>query len=369
MRVATARLSLPERFTVPTINQLASVDTLAVGDQFPVYSSANGDARKASGTALLAFIEANFASPDYTTVLVAPTVSGFVQPIGNTGDNVWLIINAATDFAAGTVQLPPATSAIDGQQVLVVSQNALASVSVTSAGADVQGFPTSLGDYGFFAMRYSADMLAWYCVAQVLSAISVLPSITLTSDTATIKDVNGQTSLELSKNYAGVTAGNFVRVTNRATGSPPGIAAAGVDTNVGLNISAKGSGAIDLTSTGVINISAGAGSSIFQGDTVTVFGNVAMNVGGDTTAISANATAVDMSGGAGGVAFGRTVRVLKGTLAQATSALSLYADDVGARATITDATVTASGNFGAVITGGGANIVPAYHDGANWRIG
>ena len=119
---------------MPTINQLASVDTIAVGDQFPVYSTSNGDARKASGSALLAFIRANFASPDYTTVLVAPTVSGFVQPIGATSDNVWLIINAATDFAAGTVQLPPATSAIDGQQVLVVTQNALASVSVVMGG-------------------------------------------------------------------------------------------------------------------------------------------------------------------------------------------------------------------------------------------
>lgn len=356
---------------MPTINQLASTDTLSVGDQFPVYSAANGDARKASGTALLAFVEANFASPDYTTVLVAPTVSGFVQPIGNTSDNVWLIINAAADLAAGTVQLPPASSAIDGQQVLVVTQNALASVTVTSAGASVVGFPTSLGDNAFFAMRYSADMTTWYCVAQVLSAISVLSSITLTDPANTIKDVNGRTILALAPNYVGSGVGgtNFVLISNDDAGGSVGVDAEGVDTNIGLNISTKGTGALALTSNGVINISAGVGSSIFQGDTVTLFGNVALNVGGDTTAISANATAVDMTGGSGGVAFGRTVRVLKGTLAQANSALALYADDVGARATITDSTATASGNFGAVITGGGANIVPAYHDGTNWRIG
>jgi hypothetical protein len=34
-----------------------------------------------------------------------------------------------------------------------------------------------------------------------------------------------------------------------------------------------------------------------------------------------------------------------------------------------DATVTASGNFGAVVAGGGANKVPVYSDGTNWRIG
>jgi hypothetical protein len=41
----------------------------------------------------------------------------------------------------------------------------------------------------------------------------------------------------------------------------------------------------------------------------------------------------------------------------------------GTRGFITNSTVTASGNFGAVITGGGVNYVPAYYDGVNWRIG
>lgn len=41
----------------------------------------------------------------------------------------------------------------------------------------------------------------------------------------------------------------------------------------------------------------------------------------------------------------------------------------GARAFVTDATVAASGNFGATVTGGGANGVPVYSDGTNWRIG
>lgn len=354
---------------MPTFNQLASTDTLAVGDQFPVYSSANGDARKASGTALLAFIEANFASPDYTTILVNPTVSGFVQPIGATGDNVWLIINAATDFAAGTVQLPPTTSAIDGQQVLVVTQNAIASVSVTSAGADVQGFPTSLGDYGFFAMRYSADMLTWYCVAQVLSAISVLPSITLTSDTATIKDVNGQTSLELSKNYAGVTAGNFVRITNRATGAGPQVQAQGVDTNVGLTISAKGTGTLALGGSGGTTIS-GASVNIEPTGTFSVTNISGSSIidSSDVTIRAANAP-IEIDEYNVGTVMGRATVLTACTKAQADSALALLAVKVGARTTITDSTTAPTGNFAATIAGGGANVTPAWFDGTNWKIG
>ena len=42
----------------------------------------------------------------------------------------------------------------------------------------------------------------------------------------------------------------------------------------------------------------------------------------------------------------------------------------GARGFITDGTIAAAGNFGASITtGGGANQIPVYSDGTNWRIG
>ena len=41
----------------------------------------------------------------------------------------------------------------------------------------------------------------------------------------------------------------------------------------------------------------------------------------------------------------------------------------GARAFVTDGSVVAAGNFGTVVAGGGANNVPVYDDGTNWRIG
>lgn len=41
----------------------------------------------------------------------------------------------------------------------------------------------------------------------------------------------------------------------------------------------------------------------------------------------------------------------------------------GARAFISDSSVAASGNFGAIAAGGGANTVPVFSDGANWLIG
>lgn len=41
----------------------------------------------------------------------------------------------------------------------------------------------------------------------------------------------------------------------------------------------------------------------------------------------------------------------------------------GARWFVTDSSVAAAGNFGAIVAGGGANIAPIYSDGTNWRIG
>lgn len=41
----------------------------------------------------------------------------------------------------------------------------------------------------------------------------------------------------------------------------------------------------------------------------------------------------------------------------------------GMRAMITNGNLVATGNFGAVITDGGANIVPIYSDGTDWLVG
>lgn len=56
-----------------------------------------------------------------------------------------------------------------------------------------------------------------------------------------------------------------------------------------------------------------------------------------------------------------------GTLASLGTAA---AAGVGARATVTDANAAfASATVGTTITGGGANITPAFSDGVNWRFG
>lgn len=357
---------------MPTINNLSEVSSLSAGDAVPVYASAQGDARKASLSTLLAFVEANFASPDYTTQINAPSSSGSSIALANQTGNLWLIINPTGAFAALTLVLPTSGNAYDGQQILVTCSNSIGALTINPNGATLVGEPTALGVGGFFTLRYNKLQSTWYCVSQSLGSTSVFDHITLTNDSGTILDVNGQTILELSRNYAGVTAGNYVRVTNRSTGNSPQIQAQGVDTNVGLSVSAKGTGTLSL---------GGAGTTQVTGSDVSVEPTGAFsvtNVGGSSTIdsgavfIRAANAAIAIDEYNVGTIFGRVVQTSQCTLAQANSAVALLAVGrrVGARATITDSTAAfSSANVAANITGGGANTVPAYYDGTNWKIG
>jgi hypothetical protein len=60
------------------------------------------------------------------------------------------------------------------------------------------------------------------------------------------------------------------------------------------------------------------------------------------------------------------VKVTSCTVANLPAAATVGA---GARATVTDATQTLTAGIGATVAGGGANIVPVFSDGTNWKIG
>jgi hypothetical protein len=61
--------------------------------------------------------------------------------------------------------------------------------------------------------------------------------------------------------------------------------------------------------------------------------------------------------------------VVKSTAALYSALPSASTAGAGSRAFITDGNLVAAGNFGAMVSGGGANNVPVYSDSTNWRIG
>lgn len=166
---------------MPYINQLPVLDQLSGGDQLPVYSPVNGDARRVSITALLDFFRGNFADPDYLTLINAPTNSGFNWQLGAQTQSLFLILNPSGAFAAGTITLPPVASCFDGQEILVASSQSIAILTVAGNGATLVGVPGTLGIGGFFTIRFNALQGAWYTLSSNTGLRRTAP-VTKTAD-------------------------------------------------------------------------------------------------------------------------------------------------------------------------------------------
>lgn len=91
-----------------TINQLSAVETLAAGDQVPVYAPSQGDARKFSLTTLVTFLSSAFTSL---------TASSYVK------------ITACT-----VAQLPSAATAGAGARATVTDASATTFASTVAGG-------------------------------------------------------------------------------------------------------------------------------------------------------------------------------------------------------------------------------------------
>jgi len=327
---------------MPTINQLSAVTSVVASDLLPLYSSANGDARKASMSVVLDFIEANFGSPEFTTIINAPTSSGFNILLAAATSNLWLIINPTGPFAAGTITLPPVASCYDGQQIIVVCSQSITTLTLAGNGASLVGAPTALGTGGFFALRFNTLQSAWYCVSQSLGATTTFSNITITN---AILDANGNEILAVTP--ASSSAVNHVLVANTATGNPPGLLAEGTDASIGLRFETKGNGDIFL---------APAGTGIVRASGVEVVTLTASQTLTNKT-LTGPITDAIKTGGVGT----STVALLALAYPAATSK--------GYRTVVVDATQALTAGIGAVVAGGGANCVPVYSDGTNWRIG
>lgn len=76
--------------------------------------------------------------------------------------------------------------------------------------------------------------------------------------------------------------------------------------------------------------------------------------------------------GVGGINVTGTVTAIH-TVAESTTtapvALAALVPVAGRRAFVSDSNLSAAGNFGAQIAGGGANTTPTWSDGVNWYIG
>ena len=148
------------------INQLPLLMVASPGDQIPVYTPNNGDARRLPIGALLAFFQQNFASPTLATNVYTPGTGFNLAVPTPVAQQQWVLIQPAGTLAAGTITLPLNTGTPDGTEVLITTTQIITTFTLAGNGAAaVYGAPTTLAANAFFRMRFVQSTNSWYRIA------------------------------------------------------------------------------------------------------------------------------------------------------------------------------------------------------------
>jgi len=148
------------------INQLPLLMVASPGDQIPVYTPNNGDARRLPIGALLAYFQQNFASPTLATNVYTPGTGFNVAVPTPVAQQQWMLIQPAGTLATGTITLPLNTQTPDGMEVLITTTQQITAFTLALNGASAAyGDPTTLAAEDFFRMRFVQSTNSWYRIA------------------------------------------------------------------------------------------------------------------------------------------------------------------------------------------------------------
>jgi hypothetical protein len=196
---------------MPTINQLPVLNTISSGDQLPVYSPNNGDARRTSIGSLLTFFQQSFASPTLSVNLYVPGAGFNITVPTPVSQDQWMLLQPAGTLATGTITLPLNTGVPDGTTVLITSTQEITSLTIALNGATaLYGGATNLSAGSATAVRFYQPTNSWYQINR-----APLGDATATSLTATGAIVSTGTA---GIGYATGAGGTVTQATSRTTG-------------------------------------------------------------------------------------------------------------------------------------------------------
>jgi hypothetical protein len=151
---------------MPQINQLPLLSQVSSGDQVPVYSPNNGDARRLPISSLLSYFQQTFASPTLATNVYTPGTGFNIAVPTPVSSQQWMLIQPVGTLATGTVTLPLNTQTPDGTEVLVTTTQQITSFTLALNGAAAAyGDPATLAAEDFFRMRFVQATNSWYRIA------------------------------------------------------------------------------------------------------------------------------------------------------------------------------------------------------------
>jgi hypothetical protein len=309
---------------MPQINQLPVLSTVSSGDQLPVYSPNNGDARRTSIGSLLTFFQQSFASPTLSVNLYVPG-SGFNITVPTpVSQDQWMLLQPAGTLATGTITLPLNTGVPDGTTVLITTTQEITSLTIALNGATaLYGGATTLSAGSATAIRFYQPTNSWYQInadavyGTNMQAFLAVPSsanlrAAMTDETGTGLLVFNTSPTFVTPVLGTVTSGNISACTSTSMvmvtpilGTPTsgtltncnglplttGVTGALPVANGGTGASAtvqalSGAGAVNITSLATAFTSTGAGNALTladgaQGQLKTII-YVAEAAGGDT---------------------------------------------------------------------------------------
>ena len=361
---------------MPTINQLPLLSPISSGDQLPVYSPNNGDARRTSIGSLLTYFQQSFASPTLSVNLYVPG-SGFnitvPTPVSN---DQWMLLQPASTLATGTITLPLNTGVPDGTTVLITTTQEITSLTIALNGASaIYGGVTSLAAGTATAIRFYQPTNSWYQInANTVYAAGIqtfLASPTSANLRAAMTDETGtgllvfNTSPALvtpalgtvaSGNISACTSTSMVLVTpilgtptsgtlTNCTGLPIATGVSGLATDVATFLATPSSANLAAALTD----ETGTGAAVFANTPTLVTPVIGAATGTSLTAtgvIASTGTAgVGYATGAGGAVTQLTSRTTGVTLNKTSGAITLFSAAGSATAasfTVTNSTVAAT---------------------------
>jgi hypothetical protein len=252
---------------MPTINQLPVLNTISSGDQLPVYSPNNGDARRTSIGSLLTFFQQSFASPTLAVNLFVPG-SGFNITVPTpVSQDQWMLLQPAGTLASGTITLPLNTGVPDGTSVLITTTQEITSLTIALNGASaIFGTVSFLGAGTATALRFYQPTNSWYQInadavygANVQAFLAVPSSANLR---AAVTDETGTGSLVFATSPTLVTPVVANPTVSTGTFSSPTLVTPAIGVATGTSLTATG--VVASTGTAGVGYATGAGGAVTQ---------------------------------------------------------------------------------------------------------
>jgi len=258
---------------MPTINQLPVLSTISSGDQLPVYSPNNGDARRTSIGSLLTFFQQSFASPTVAVNLFVPSAGFNITVPTPVSEAQWMLLQPAGTLASGTITLPLNTGVPDGTTVLITTTQEITTFAIALNGATaIYGAVTTLAAGSATEIRYYQPTNSWYAVNTTLVLATGIQSWLANPSSANLRaamtDETGTGLLVFATSPTLATPTiTTPTITNptvtTGTFTSPALVTPAIGVATGTSLTATGT--IVSTGTAGVGYATGAGGTVTQG--------------------------------------------------------------------------------------------------------